>query len=52
MVVGRINHNDTIPAPPRWFWTITCLSQFVGATKPSKTDSGLVHTKEEAVAAL
>ena len=52
MTVGRIYRNDTIPAPPRWFWTITCVRQFVGMTKPSKTDSGYVDTKQEAVAAL
>ncbi len=52
IVVGRVYRNDTIPAPPRWYWTITCVSQFVGMSKPSKTDSGFCHTKEEAVEAL
>lgn len=52
IVVGRIYRNDTIPAPPRWYWTITCVRQFVGMTKPSKTDSGFRHTKEEAIEAL
>lgn len=52
IVVGRVYRNDTIPAPPRWYWTITCVRQFVGMTKPSKTDSGFCHTKAEAVEAL
>lgn len=52
IVVGRVYRNDTIPAPPRWYWTITCVSQFVGVSKRSKTDSGFRHTKEEAIEAL
>jgi len=52
IVVGRIYRNDSIPAPPRWYWTITCVRQFVGMTKPSKTESGFRHTKEEAIEAL
>ncbi|MFD6316935.1 hypothetical protein [Methylorubrum thiocyanatum] len=52
IVVGRVYCNDTIPAPPRWYWTITCVRQFVGVTKPSKSDSGFRHTKEEAIEAL
>jgi hypothetical protein len=52
IVVGRVYRNDTIPAPPRWYWTITCVSQFVGVSRPSKTDSGFRHTKEEAIEAL
>ncbi len=51
-IIGRVHRIDTKPTPPRWFWTITCVRQFVGMTKPSKTDSGYVDTKEEAVEAL
>ncbi|CAO4156510.1 hypothetical protein GPNCGGLF_LOCUS4927 [Methylorubrum aminovorans] len=51
-IIGRVHRNDTIPAPPRWFWTVTCVRQFVGMTKPSKTESGFRHTKEKAVEAL
>ncbi|CAO4178744.1 hypothetical protein [Methylorubrum populi] len=53
-IIGRVLRIDTMPAETtaRWFWSITCVRQFIGLTKPSKTDSGFCLTKEEAVAAL
>lgn len=53
-IIGRVLRNDTLPAAAtaRWFWTITCVRQFVGMTKPSKTGSGYVNTKAAAVGAL
>lgn len=53
-IIGRVLRIDTMPAAvtARWFWSISCVRQFVGMTKPSKTDSGLCHTKAEAIEAL
>lgn len=53
-IIGRVHRIDTMPASAtaRWSWTITCVRQFVGMTKPSRTESGFRHTKEEAVEAL
>lgn len=44
--------NDVMPGGSKWGWSITCVRQFVGMTKPSKTDSGYVDTKQEAIDAL
>lgn len=52
LVIGRVFREDTKPTPPRWFWTITCVRQFVGQTKPSRAGSGYCETKQEAIEAL
>ncbi|MGA4555141.1 hypothetical protein [Methylorubrum aminovorans] len=51
-IIGRVQRDDTIATPPHWGWSITCVRQFIGLTKPSRTDSGYVETKQEAVEAL
>ncbi|BAU91142.1 hypothetical protein MPPM_2537 [Methylorubrum populi] len=51
-IIGRIVRDDVMPGGSKWGWSITCVRQFVGMTKPSKTDSGYVDTKAEAVEAL
>ena len=51
-IIGRVQRDDTKATPPHWGWSITCVRQFVGMTKPSKTDSGYCETKQEAVEAL
>ena len=51
-IIGRVLRNDVTPAGPIWEWSITCVRQFVGMTKPGKIHSGSVRTKQEAVEAL
>lgn len=51
-IIGRVQRNDVMPGGSKWGWSITCVRQFIGMTKPSKTDSGYVDTKQEAVEAL
>lgn len=46
-IIGRVQRDDTKATPPHWGWSINCVRQFVGMTKPCKTDSGYCETKQE-----